>query len=112
MSSFAPRKTTLLAACVRRGWRARIRGNATRTLTSGYVAMTPRHTLLTLTALACFTANVAAGETKRPNILFLFADDWGRYASAYAKVDGRPSPNDVVRTPNIDRLAREGVLFR
>jgi arylsulfatase A-like enzyme len=27
-------------------------------------------------------------------------------------VDGRPSPNDVVRTPNIDRLAREGVLFR
>lgn len=48
----------------------------------------------------------------RPNILFLFADDWGRYASAYAKVDGRPSPNQVVRTPNIDRLAREGVLFR
>ena len=49
---------------------------------------------------------------KRPNILFLFADDWGRYASAYAAVDGRPSPNQVVRTPNIDRLARDGVLFR
>ncbi len=53
-----------------------------------------------------------AGEGKRPNILFLFADDWGRYASAYAKVETRPSPNQVVRTPHIDRLAREGVLFR
>ncbi|MCI0682515.1 MAG: sulfatase [Gemmataceae bacterium] len=51
-------------------------------------------------------------DTKRPNILFLFADDWGRYASCYAKVDGRPSPNMVVRTPNIDRVARRGVMFR
>jgi len=49
---------------------------------------------------------------KRPNILFAFADDWGRYASAYAKVDGRPSPNDVIRTPHFDRVAREGVLFK
>jgi len=48
----------------------------------------------------------------RPNILFIFADDWGRYASAYAKIDGAGGINDVVRTPNFDRLAREGVLFR
>src|SRR5207244_12433614 len=46
------------------------------------------------------------------NILFCFADDWGRYASCYAAIDGKPSLNDVVRTPNVDRLAREGVLFR
>ena len=51
----------------------------------------------------------AAAE--RPNILFLFADDWGRYASCRAE-PGKPSLNDVVRTPNIDRLAREGVRFR
>jgi arylsulfatase A-like enzyme len=44
--------------------------------------------------------------------LFCFADDWGRYMSAYAAVDGRPTPNDVVKTPNLDRLAREGVLFK
>ena len=49
---------------------------------------------------------------KRPNILFAFADDWGRYASAYAKVDGRSSPNDVIKTPHFDRVAREGVLFK
>lgn len=54
----------------------------------------------------------AAEPDKRPNILFCFADDWGRYASAYAQVDGRPSPNQVVKTPNIDRIAAGGVLFR
>jgi len=46
------------------------------------------------------------------NILFCFADDWGRYASCYAAVDRRPSLNQVVQTPNVDRVAREGVLFR
>jgi N-sulfoglucosamine sulfohydrolase len=49
---------------------------------------------------------------ERLNILFLFADDWGRYASAYAGVDAKPSPNEVIRTPHVDRVAREGILFR
>ncbi len=67
--------------------------------------------VLLLAAPAWVHADTADAK-KKPNILFLFADDWGRYAGAYAKVDGRPSPNQVVRTPNIDRMAREGVLFR
>ena len=52
----------------------------------------------------------AERKPKRPNILFAFADDWGRYASAYAnpKVG---SPNDLIRTPYFDRIAEEGVLF-
>ncbi|HET6422101.1 MAG TPA: sulfatase [Planctomycetaceae bacterium] len=58
------------------------------------------------------TASSATCAAERPNIVFCFADDWGRYASAYAAVDGKPSPNEIVRTPNIDRVAREGVLFR
>lgn len=49
---------------------------------------------------------------KRPNILFFFADDWGRYAGAYTKVDGPGTMNDLIKTPNVDRIAREGVLFR
>ncbi len=49
---------------------------------------------------------------RRPNILFVFADDWGRYASAYRAVDGPGTMNDVVRTPHFDRIAKEGVLFR
>jgi arylsulfatase A-like enzyme len=48
----------------------------------------------------------------RWNILFVFADDWGRYASCYRGLDGRPTVNDVIETPNMDRIAREGVLFR
>jgi len=47
---------------------------------------------------------------KRPNIVFCFADDWGRYASAYRKPHD-DTPNAVVNTPNFDRIAKEGVLF-
>ena len=53
-----------------------------------------------------------SATTPRWNILVVFADDWGRYASCYAGLDGGPSLNDVVKTPHIDRVAREGVLFR
>lgn len=67
--------------------------------------------LLVLTS-AVALSNACAADASRPNILFVFADDWGRYASCYAKVDGRPSMNDVIKTPNCDRVAREGVLFR
>ena len=48
---------------------------------------------------------------QRPNILFAFADDWGRYASAYQQVEGDCTPNALLETPNFDRVAREGVLF-
>jgi arylsulfatase A-like enzyme len=60
--------------------------------------------------LACLPVSAAAPE--RLNILFCFADDWGRYASAYAQIETHLSPNQVIKTPNIDRLAREGVLFK
>ena len=58
-----------------------------------------------------FSSNITHAAD-RPNILFAFADDWGCYASAYAQVDGPGSPCDVVKTPNVDRVAREGVLFK
>lgn len=46
----------------------------------------------------------------RPNVVVAFADDWGRYASAYAKLE-QGGVNDLVHTPNFDRLASRGVLF-
>jgi arylsulfatase A-like enzyme len=67
---------------------------------------------LALLAAFCPRSAAAAGEEKRPNILFAFADDWGRFASAYAKLDGPGTINDVLWTPNFDRVAREGILFR
>jgi hypothetical protein len=67
--------------------------------------------LLACLAVSVFTAS-AAGQTTdsrpkarpkaRPNILFAFADDWGRYASAYAKLEPG-GPSDVVKTPHFDR---------
>jgi arylsulfatase A-like enzyme len=44
--------------------------------------------------------------------VFCFADDWGRYASIYAQHEKHPSPNQVIKTPNIDSVAARGVLFR
>ncbi|MCZ6672461.1 MAG: sulfatase-like hydrolase/transferase [Verrucomicrobia bacterium] len=46
----------------------------------------------------------AAAETDRPNILFIFADDWGW---GDLSCHGHP----YVKTPNIDRLAAEGTDF-
>ncbi|KKL25330.1 hypothetical protein LCGC14_2406400 [marine sediment metagenome] len=53
-----------------------------------------------------------AADGRRPNILFAFADDWGRQAGIYAESDRPGGLQDIVRTPNFDRLARRGVLFR
>ena len=72
--------------------------------------------LLRLLVLAFLTAFATAARSAEPaprwNILFVFSDDWGRYASVYAGIDGKPSINDAIKTPNVDRIAREGVAFR
>ena len=59
--------------------------------------------------IACQTSD--APVDTRPNILFAFADDMGKYASSYAKLDGPESINALIRTPHMDRIASEGVLF-
>ena len=57
--------------------------------------------LLALTAGAPQQPRVSS----RPNILVIIADDWGYpHAGAYG--------DRVVKTPNFDRVAREGALFR
>ena len=50
-------------------------------------------------------------DPKKPNILFAFADDWGRHASVYAETDGPGTVNDVFKTTNFDLIAKSGVLF-
>ena len=67
-------------------------------------------TCLLLTCLAC-TARPAAAEkaekAQRPNIVFIFSDD-----HAYQAVGAYNSYiKDVVRTPNLDKLASQGMLF-
>ena len=57
--------------------------------------------------LAVLVAGVhlAQGATSRPNILFLAIDDQNDWIGC---MGGHPQ----VKTPNIDRLAREGMMFR
>ena len=50
-------------------------------------------------------------DMDRPNILFAFADDYGRYASCYRGAAGGNRLCAFVDTPHIDRIAGEGVLF-
>lgn len=68
--------------------------------------------LLSISLLAGWVLASVTQADDRPNIVFAFADDWGRHASAYAELDGPGSENDVVKTPNFDALAKSGVLFR
>lgn len=49
-------------------------------------------------------ADEASAEDKRPNILFCIADDWGwPHSASYG--------DKVAKTPNFDRVAKQGVLF-
>jgi len=71
-------------------------------------AMKHSLTVLTVLLLTLLTApkigSAIAAET-RPNILFIIFDDWGwQHAGAYGC--------DWVKTPNFDRVAKEGVLFK
>lgn len=64
-----------------------------------------RHPLLILAVLVLSSMGLQAAEGKRPNVLFAIADDWGwPHAGAYGY--------EWVKTPNFDRIAREGVLFK
>ncbi len=56
---------------------------------------------------ACQTQTKNEQEKKRPNILFIFSDDHAYQAiSAYGGM-----LKDIAPTPNIDRIADEGILF-
>jgi arylsulfatase A-like enzyme len=66
---------------------------------------------ITVTALACMTAwfasahsMLAAPASKKPNIIIIFADDLG-----YGDVGCYGATK--IKTPNVDRLAAEGVRF-
>lgn len=60
--------------------------------------------ILTLSAIGCQNKKADQAES-RPNIVFIFTDDHALQAiSAYGSV--------INQTPNIDRLADEGMIFR
>jgi arylsulfatase A-like enzyme len=62
-----------------------------------------RHLLAIVAALSAAGPAAAAG---RPNIVLIFSDD-----HAYQAISAYGDPRKLIDTPNIDRLAREGVRF-
>lgn len=79
----------------------------------GVLAGCAGHSLAMRSILALLILAVAAlaqDRARRPNLVLAFADDLGRYASCYRDPD-LPSPNDVIETPHLDRIAREGTRF-
>ena len=61
--------------------------------------------------LATLTGLWGQGQ-ERPNVLIAFADDWGRFASAYQDQGPYSGLNRLLSTPTFDRVAQEGVLFQ
>ena len=51
--------------------------------------------------------NTAAVETRKPNVLFILADQFRAQATGY-----RGDPNLVGKTPNLDRMAAHGASFK
>src|SRR5262245_51266432 len=64
----------------------------------------PEFAMRSLLLLGLLTASLAAAD--RPNIVFIFSDD-----HAYQAISAYGDPRKLLDTPNIDRIAREGMRF-
>ncbi len=60
--------------------------------------------IVIIATLGLLLSNLGFAAEERPNIIFIFADDWGW---GDLSCHGHP----YVKTPNIDRLAKEGTDF-
>lgn len=59
-----------------------------------------------LTAIGAMLSQAPAAEPKRPNIVFIFSDD-----HAYQAISAYGESRKLIDTPNLDRIANEGVRF-
>ncbi len=67
--------------------------------------MKQKLSLLLVAALA-WAGLSATAATKQPNIIFIFSDD-----HAFQAISAYGEARKLVQTPNIDRIAKEGMLF-
>jgi hypothetical protein len=58
-----------------------------------------------LTGCALLTTILTQGQTRKPNVIFILADDLG-----YGNISAYNSKSPI-KTPNIDRLGQEGIQF-
>ena len=74
----------------------------------GFGKCSPDMKILKTLTFAALASCAAADAADRPNIVFIFSDDHAIEAiSAYGERYDKAAP-----TPNIDRIAKEGMLFR
>ena len=66
----------------------------------------PPVAMAVVAALSCATAAAQPATPERPNILFIYTDD-----HSYRTVGSYPGSYPWVQTPNLDRLASQGVRF-
>jgi arylsulfatase A-like enzyme len=60
--------------------------------------------LLPVSALLCVLCGSARAEPEKPNLLFIYLDDFGWRDTGFMG-------SDFFETPNLDKLAREGMVF-
>ena len=65
-----------------------------------------RHSPALLALLVFAFAPLAATAAEKPNIVFIFSDD-----HAYQAISAYDDPRKLIETPNIDRIAKEGMRF-
>lgn len=72
--------------------------------------MTVRYTLMSLAVVASLSAG-AANPEERPNIILFLVDDMGWEDTSLPFWSERTRYNDMFETPNMERLAAEGMMF-
>ena len=68
--------------------------------------MNRRNFLGAAAASAAFRAPASQAATRKPNIVIILADDFG-----YGSLNCNGADPKLIRTPNLDRIAKEGVRF-
>jgi len=63
------------------------------------------HSIIYLIIVGFFLTPCLAGQTERPNIIYILADDMG-----YGDVSSL-NPDGKIKTPNLDKLASDGMIF-
>ena len=69
--------------------------------------------ILCLTLYLSLAPRAEAGDTERPNVVFIVADDigWNDIAAYSSIASPGHDTSSVVRTPHIDEMARRGMMF-
>lgn len=62
--------------------------------------------LLLMSAIIGLTCSAYAQKNKKPNVIVFFADDFG-----YGSTNVYGAPESLIKTPNINKLAEQGVTF-